>query len=311
MWCQEASSGYRRSLYSSRDIATQLPQFTSHPEWFQAFISSTNQKSVQAMHLVDNLKRNYPRLNSRVGDPNYSLRILMIGAGVGTSEIMFLEHLKQTRGSLANVAAYYLDPSPQMQDKFREAANRAQVSSAVVDYKGQRFEDPTYKPEDVDLALVFQTWHYVNNWRGVPAEENSLVKLASSVEVRNGVAVVSIQSLESDNYTLRRVHIPAIHRQAEVTSEDIAVELTRLAVTHDHLLEDSSTDLTSLFRENKFNPTQKGRDLLSFLLRVEWDVLDPDLQRNVAVDICKLVSLRGSQKMIFRDGYVWIPSFEK
>lgn len=284
------------------------PQFTSHPEWFCAFLAGTDQKIVQAKVLSEMLEARYPDVWQRAINPDYSLDLLFLGVGNGISEISFLQHLNSIRGNLKNVNAYCEDPSQLMQRAFKNRAQQAEVDLAIKDFALLKIEDPQYTPPSADITICFQTWHYVHNWEGVDSDDNSLVKVARSNQAKNGVGVISIQSLQSDNYKIRRKFIPIIHGTEEITSEDITAELTRLGLTYMHEFKDAHLNIEDMFSGEDFEPNPKGADLLSFILRTDWNSLSESLKQQIASDIRQIVELRGERVLIFRDGYIFIPN---
>jgi len=301
---QERRSGDRGEI---KKIDTfEQPQFTTHPEWFYTFLTNTDQKTVQASVLIDGLQSRHPDVWRRISDPDYKLNILLLGAGTGQSEILFLDHLKKIRG-LEKVTAHYQDPSIEMGKYFQQAANIAQVTDAVSTYETRRFEDPTYKPPDTDITLAFQIWNYIDSWLGVEPKNNSLVKLASSTLNKQGVAVMSLQSEKSENYGIRKKYIPTIHNIEETKAEDIATELTKLGISHDFTFQNSHLDVGSFFRYADFNPTSEGKDLLSFILRKPWDSLSDELKQKVSQDMKRIITPKGKTSLELTDAYIWIP----
>ena len=287
-------------------IEAELALFSKHPEWFYAFLKNTDQKAIQSKVLIEGLKLRYPNIWERVSNPAVDLKILMLGAGVGTSEIAFLEEVRERRG-LENVSAYYEDPSPQMAGGFRYAAYSAGVESIVKQYEDRHFEDPSYHPPNVDITLAFQLWHYVDNWQGVPKEKNSLTKLARTIQEKDGVALLSLQSIGSDNSNIRKKYIPEVHGIDEIVAEDITDELAKIDVPYDYIICDSRLDVSSIVQGDDYSPAQEGKDILSFILRKPWDSLSNTMRARIMRDIRSIVDVNGKPEFVLRDGYIWIP----
>lgn len=277
------------------------PQFGTHAEWHAAFLQNTSQKRVQEIEALFRLQLEFPHMRERILNPNNEFELLFIGGGTGKAEIALavdiatggsrrIEKLLQEGGEpFDKIGIFYNDPSPNMHKQFKDAIEKIGIEKAVKAYTLRKFEDPTYIPPDVDLALAFQMWYYVGGWQGVPFEQNSLVRLARTVQEKEGVAVVSVQSEDGDLFKIRGKQFPKIHGYDDLTAERVTEELDRLGLTFKTSTAKAPTNVSSCFQGEEFSPTDEGKNILSFMLRTPWDTISKLLQQEIGADIKRLV----------------------
>ncbi|MBP9716523.1 MAG: hypothetical protein KBD51_01125 [Candidatus Levybacteria bacterium] len=287
--------------------------FTSHADWFGSFIANTDQKVVQRITLLDGLQR-FQGVWDKAIDPAQDFRVLLLGAGRGDSELAALSQLKELRGDMSKVSILVEEPSAQMQGELLTSAQERGFGANIKGIEGKEFEDPTYVPPGVDLAVGFQMWQYVKGWEGVPAVDNSLEKLRATVAERGGASVISVMSQTSDNFALRSKYLPVIHGEGttETTAEMISDQLYApdLETPHDIIITPSTLNVSSVFPDGRFDPTPEGANILSFILRADWNVLPDGLKVQVAQDLEYLVRRNDGYRLSFRDAYVWLPGID-
>ena len=280
----------------------QLP-FTTQSESFATFLRLTDQKSVTQRAIIDSLQRYFPSVWQRVKDPGYELQILYAGVGNGGVEIPLTEQLIEARGgNREGMKIYCEDPSVQMREQFYVVAREASILSIVQEYSLERLED--YNPPSTDLVVVSHVMYYVDDW------DHVLLKLAEAIKEREGVVLLTLQSEKSDNFQLRTKYSPHVHPGAqERYGEEITTTLDRLGIHYLSYIVDSRTDVRECFQEGRFNPTEAGKRLLTFILRTSWDSLADEIKEEFAKSLSDIVEGNSEQIMIFRDLYIWIPGF--
>jgi hypothetical protein len=292
----------------NRPLQEEQQQFTSHDEWYRSFLANTSQKAVQKETLNRTLQNEYPDLWNKITDPQYPFSLLLIGAGTGESEIAFAADIKNTRATgLSKVSIYYEDVSSQMHERFRGTTKGFGINDSVIAHYLEAFEDDSFIPPAADLTLGFQMWYYVGDWQGVELENNSLLKLVSTVQERKGLAMLSMQSRRGDLHAIRGPRIPILHGHQDLVSEDVEKELERLGITFRAKQVDSVTDVNSFFQNGDFDPSLEGKNILSFMLRKDWNSLTMGQQRGVANDVLALTERNGGQHLVFRDRFILIP----
>lgn len=285
----------------------QVQAFTKSTEWFAAFLANTDQKEVTFNKILEKLQKRFPRVWQAICNPNYKPRILFIGAGTGGLEIPLVQKIIKARQNNRDIEVFYEDPSGTMKEKFKASAQETGIDDVVIDYSLKKFEDPDYEPPDADLTIASHVWYYVGDWKGVEQERNSLAKFTKTVTTRSGVALIVLQSTKSDNFRIRTIYSPQICGIQERCAEQLTDEFDRLGIDYQYDIVEAHTNVGSCFQDGEFRPTGEGKNLLSFILRKSWDSLGMEIRDGVARQLSQIVEQNGTEEMIFRDGYIWIP----
>lgn len=282
--------------------------FTKNADRFAAFLRHTDQKTVTRDAIIKGLRER--PVWEKIANPAATVDLLYIGVGTGGLEIPLTQSLIETRGNSVNMAVHCMDPSEEMRSKFIKVVSQAELDINF-DYAKAYFKDPGYRPPMADFVVASHVWYYIDGWRGVSEEENSLVKFANSIQL-DGVGLIALQSATSDNYAIRSIQSPIIHHTNELSGEEVAAELERLEIPHQSIVIASHTDVSCCFQGGVFNPTPEGKLLLSFILRSDWDNptgndgVNHRIRDDVERQLTKIVKTNGVEQMIFRDSYMWI-----
>lgn len=152
-------------------------------------------------------------------------------------------------------------------------------------------------------------FYYIEGWRDPHNPENPLRKMHNALSPE-GVGVIMAQSKLSDNYAFRSCFLPMIHGPDvnELQTEDISTAMTQMDIPHDSEIVECRTGANDFFNaKGEFEPNTQGAHLLSFLLRYDWNVLEPGLKEQVR-DYCIDTihhDEEGQRFMTFRDLFVW------
>ncbi len=297
-----------------REKSKQQDAFTAHAEWFGAFLRHTDQKLVTKKAILEGIQTNFPKLWGKIATPEQPLNLLYVGVGNGGLEIPLTKEFIKAHSTADNINVFCEDPSEEMMKGFNQKANDEGLSDNIKAYDLNPFESEEYKPpeEKADLAIASHVWYYVNGWRDVPKDENSLTKFANTI-AQDGVGLIALQSQTSDNFAIRSVQSPRIHNTNELAGEEVVAELDKLGIEHKQVIIESHTDVSQCFQDGVFNPTDEGKLLLSFILRADWDKLtgnsekDNETREMVAKKLTEIVETNQKLEMVFRDSYIWIP----
>lgn len=300
----------------TREKPKQQDAFTSHADWFGAFLRHTDQKLITKNAVLGGIKEQYPKLWNKITQPKEPLNLLYLGVGNGGLEIpLTLEFIKAHGNGISdNISVFCEDPSQEMKEQFSKKANDESLSDIIKDYSLDKFESEEYHlpNEKADFVSASHVWYYVDSWRDVPKEKNSLTKFTDAI-AEDGVGLIALQSATSDNFAIRSTQSPRIHQTNELSGEEVVVELKKLGIKHDHVVIESHTDVSECFQNGVFDPTKEGKLLLSFILRADWDKLSGDKEKDdetremVAKKLTEIVDANEKPEMIFRDSYIWIP----
>lgn len=285
---------------------TSQAAFQQHKEWFGAFLKNTDQKGVLKRTVLHYLQTDFPQIWSRIQDPDYAFTSLFVGVGSGGLEIPLLQEFALARGMQNNFVTFCEDPSPQMKEAFFIAAKKEGVEDQIVEYNLALFEDPSYMPPQADLALASHVWYYVNEWRGVEAQGNSLVKFAKTLSERSGTGMIALHSGTSDRFLLSSTYASLLGLKPELAGEEIAAELFRQGIQHKCVITESHLNIASCFNQGRFDPNEEGINLLSFIFRAPWNKLDPSIQERLLPILLSQVQANGKEVLILRDCQIWI-----
>ncbi|MCR4264232.1 MAG: class I SAM-dependent methyltransferase [Candidatus Roizmanbacteria bacterium] len=296
---------------SAAEPSQQKP-FAEHPEWFNAFLDHFNGKQLGVEVTPQHIQEKFPDLWSNITDPSKPIEVLFIGAGNGIYEVPLVAQLAQLRGASGGISVYCMDPSEKLHGQFMQNAESQHVAGSVKDYVETTFEDPSYRPPKADLAVASHCWYYVPEGEGTSPETNPLAKFAQAIKP-GGAGLIALQSETSDNFKFRSEFTPKVHGGTvkEKSGEDIERQLEHLGIAHEGVYVIAETDMSPIFPQGTFDPTDEGKKILSFMVREEWDKLSPEMQAEIkdrlTDTVSKNVAETGKNVMYFRERYIWIP----
>ncbi|MDO8522150.1 MAG: hypothetical protein Q7S08_02580 [bacterium] len=280
--------------------------FDVRKERFSAFLRNTDQKEIQLQATLHGLQQRAPTTWRKAIDPNQEFRAYFVGAGNGGLEIPFAKAIMDSRGTKNGLSIFCEDVSAPMKEEFLRNAEAAGLTETVKEYAVVPFENPTYAPRRADFSASSHVWYYVQNWKNVPRESNSLAKFQSTIQ-DGGVGLITLYSRQSDRYEiLAYLHSLGKQSTPELPGEEIIDELQVLNIRSETNIVDAHTNVSACFQSGEFNPTDEGKLLLSFILRTYWNVLSEDVKASVGRKLTEITERNGRLQMIFRDLYVWI-----
>lgn len=288
-------------------MAGEQDTFQSHSEWFEAFLRNTDQKQVQTQTTLQGLQRLFPESWDGVVTNGFKpFSILCVGVGNGGFEIPLIQEIILRRGTSNGISIYCEDVSPQLRDAFYKAAKTSSIDGLVKEYRQEAFEDPLYQPPSVDFATAAHVWYYIPEWQRVDTGKNTLMKFARSISEKHGVGLITMHSETSDRFQLKSKYSPRIGQKTEAFGEEVVEELNRLGLHVNHQVVDAHLDLASCFQSGRFDPTEEGADLLSWVFRSSWREFDDQLRQEMSEDIQSLVDKNKKPQLVLRDSYIWI-----
>ena len=294
---------------------SQQKPFAEHPDWFNTFLDHFNGKRLGTKVTPEHLQEKFPALWSKITDPSQPVDILFIGAGNGIYEVPLITNFAHIRGESNGMSVYCMDPSQKLHEQFVQNAQSQGVAGTVKGYAETTFEDPSYHPPKADLAVASHCWYYVPDGEGTSPETNPLVKFAQAIKP-GGAGLIALQSETSDNFKFRREFTPKVHGRSvtEKSGEDIERQLDTLGIVHEGVDVKAETDMTPIFPQGTFDPTEEGKKILSFMVREEWDKLTPELQGEIKARLTETVKRNVEETdknvMYFRERFIWMPGKE-
>lgn len=267
--------------------------FDEHPEYSEAFYNASNQKEQSVKEVIEGIHR-YPTLIDKLRNHNRPFKVLLLGQGAGRLEIPVIHSLVEERGTETGVQIDCVEPSQRANKMFSNGLYEAGLSDIVIKPYEKGFEE--FEPEhEYDLALSSQSFQYIENWGprsdNRQHKENNPIAKFRKIVGKEGVGIVLIQSAIGDVGDLRRIcniglkymnpDIDPLKGTLERTAEDFGLDLFSLYLgsrftnvdyqlnVFKHLFPDSVQHPDSAI----FNPTQEGKNLLTFLIRTDWDKL--------------------------------------
>jgi hypothetical protein len=286
-------------------FAEKIPAFQDRKEWFLAFLRNTDQKEQQKKGTLEILQTLYPHVWERIQDRNYPFVSLFVGAGSGGVEIPLIEEFKKERGG--DFSVFCEDVSFQMKEEF--FANAGPIQKQIEEYSLLPFEDENYLPPQADFAIASHVWYFIKNWKGVENEKNSLVKFAALTGDREGGGLITLQSKKGDRYHFNSLCASLVGKQKELVAEEVAAELDRLGIDYRIFEIESRVNVSSCFKEGKFDPKEEGKCLLSFLTFEYWDNLSSDVKERISQEFLSKIKIYGKEEIVFRDLQICIGSF--
>lgn len=261
-----------------------LSIFNKHREYFETFLSKTDQKENTNKFLIE---------NSPVKEKQ---KILSIGAGSGEDVFGFLKHLKSKGTSFE---FYYLDPSELSFKKFEEKAGESNLTehiSSVINNKFETFETK----EKFDTIIASHVFYYIEKWK------ESLSKIAGMLN-KDSKAFIIMQSKNSDNFKFRNIFLEKEHYGEELI--DVIKELN---LDYDTEKIISTLDVTDTTLENN-KLFSSGKQLLSFLLRTNYNNLNNKIKSEINKYILENSKKIENERSVFQlvDNYITIKKTTK
>jgi hypothetical protein len=289
----------------TRALRTQA--FDSDPYRFSVFLENTNQKHVEVQFILSGMKHHAPGLWERAVDATSAFAIYSMGAGNGGMEIPLLRELGSRRGRRSELSFFADDVSPAMCAEFWDNAKAADITKflAGYDYKVVDFEDVGYTPPAADLSISSHVWYYLNEWRAGSGVNNSLLKFSRSIRP-NGAGVITLYSRRSDRYELLAHHYELGGSQPEPPSDVVEETLVELGAAPGVDYKDSWMDVSLCFKDGRFDPTEKGRALLSFMFRTDWNSLPAETRSSLGQALTRICDRNGHLSLVLRDAYLWL-----
>ena len=170
----------------------------------------------------------------------------------------------------------------------------------INDYQLIRLEDPGFIIPDSDLIIASHMLYYVSGWRGndpiKEGVENPLIKINRAIKARKGVAIIVMQTQTSEIFSLREKYNGS--NKEEFSAEDVVGELKRWTMPYRVFTTDATLDVSCLFQEGNFNPTEEGRDLLSFIFRTSWESLSSEKCQAIKQHLEEILSRHSGEALV-------------
>ncbi|HSX04599.1 MAG TPA: hypothetical protein VLG76_07725 [Rhabdochlamydiaceae bacterium] len=283
----------------------QIAAFYDRKEWFAAFLKNSDQKMVQKETTKEILQQDFPQIWQRICDATYPFITVFVGAGSGGVEIPLFEEFEQARGRGDNFVIYCEDPSQEMKNEFLAKA-KERINSKIADYSLLPFQALSYLPPQSDFALASHSWYFIDGWKNIEKERNTLLKFASIVTERMGVGLITLQSQKGARYRLNANYATIKGQEKELVAEEIMAELEKLNIPYRSQLIESHLNVESCFKDGLFKPNKEGKELLSFLLLDSWDTLNVEIQDQIKANLLQQVEENGKNELVLIDYHIWI-----
>ncbi len=256
---------------------------------FEMFLANTTQKKEATKTFIDLSKK----------FKNKEIKILDIGAGSGVGVIEFLRELNKDKKFKNKFQYFYLDPSKEEYNVFLKKINSYDLGKYVKDCCLVKWEDFN-KEIKFDFIISSHAWYYIKSWK-------KMLKKVYDYLYKGGIACITIQSKESDNFKFRKFFFPKIgYGEYEESGDKICSTLDKLKISYSHKIITSITNMTSCIKNNK--PINKeGERLLSFLLRTNYSKLSDEIKSEINQYLKTHTSKIDANKVFkFRDSYIII-----
>ena len=280
-------------------------KFRDRREWLAAAARYSNQKIVEQKAIWQELQNSFPEVWERLKDHNYNFTAIFIGAASDSIEVSLMQDFLQARGTEENLEFFAQNISPLMREDFYTHASKLGLADLVKAYDLYRFEDSRYQPPQCDFALASHCWAYISGWRNERTSANSLAKFVDLLKP-SSVGLINLQSNKSDPFLLLSNYLSIENTYSESSSEDVIYELDKLGIPYQVNTIDASTDISSCFKNNIFEPNTDGKMLLSNWLHTWWDDLSTKSQTQIGKDLSLLIKKNGQEKLILRHAFIWL-----
>ncbi len=280
-----------------------LAAFRTQLHRWDVFQHMTNQKHSEEWTIDFQLRNEQHDIFDRlVGDDE--VHITLLGVGNGEMELNFLQHALIFRrpDTYKDIHIHCEDPSTEMRNLFfAEVKKRKLVpfSKLDIDFDIHTVEDTNYHMPHSDLIIASHMFYYLTGWKEGNNPNDPLQKIISGLEKRNGAAVIVLQSERSEIWRLRQLYNDLLHNgQTETSSYDVMRALKRLDPPFvEDTSYDSALDVRSLLSDEfmldeggtktRFDPTDEGKALLSFVFRTDWNKIPEPIQKQLGQAILR------------------------
>lgn len=304
-------------LGKSDKTLKQQKLFQNNLEWYKEFIINTDNKQMIINRVKESLQNKSPAVWQKLINHSYQSTILFVGAGSGSVEIPIIKIITNTRKSSLGITVHCIDASEALRKEFLKTAGKdKQVIDTISEknYALGQFQD-NYQPPVSDLAIASHVWYYIDNWKKTDSSKNTLLKFARAVK-HEGVGLIVILSRQHDYYPIKKAQTPRIYPDSSETyGEELVLELKRLGINYQTEIVEAHLNVSSCFKNGKFKPNRKGKNLLSFILRASWDEQPKTEQEKIGAILTEKVQKYphevGKEGIICRDLFIWIKGEKK
>lgn len=248
---------------------------------YQSFLEHTDQK----VHERAFLKRLLDRFQHQT--PN----ILDIGTAGGDLILGTLKTSKLNSYSLSIIEPV-IDQIKRFQNNIRKAGLQKHVKKIYLN-KWEAFQ----ASDRFDFILCSHMFYYISDW------DETIPKVAGFLKP-NGQACIVLQSEKNDNFQLRKLFFPSLHKidYGHDTIEHIASILRSNAIKYKLRYVTSCLDISSICKPNI---SQTGKNLLTFIVNSSFDSLGLDQQRAIVEKVRSMKKMRrGKSYLRLVDGFI-------
>lgn len=232
---------------------------------FVSFLRRTTQKRRTLEHILQMLPIITPQTAARIREGK-DIRVLDIGSGSGAEYLPLLDKLS---GQGSRVFTDMDEPSIGMNSKF--------IFNYILkpfDFNRLSIVD-TYR--QYDLAFASHVMYYIDDW------ENKITEIYDSLSP-GGAACIPMTSSQGSLYSFRQKHFPLIHCTKPKCAEDLMQTISKLGIPFTTSSVSSHLSIAEKLKQDVGK--EFGLDsLVSFMLRTDYNSLDPDLQKEISKDV--------------------------
>jgi len=251
--------------------------FGNKMEFFQNFLSLTNQKKVVAEHICKHLRYVLPNKKD--------ISITLIGGGRGDAELPIISELAKMG---YEISVEYIDPSRKMADEFKRRFSELKLQKVNVRMNISKFEDLN-KRTPSDIIFAINSIKFLHGWIDINYKNNPLLRIYNNLNVQ-GVGVIVVKSHESHHTKIKN-----LGGGGHITGIMIRRILERLKIPFYWDTITASIDVSSIFKEGAFNPDEKGKKFLHFFFRGQWSNFDKKKKREIIEAFQKYIRKTGDR----------------
>jgi len=270
--------------------------FSNNKKTYYHYLSLNNKTKI----ISENVSTHLNLLNHKDGRFNHKkIRILCIGGGSGETDLSIIEKL-----SSKNFVINYVDPSAKMQTRFVAELKKRKLTKTG-DIKVSPFEVASYPPPQSDIVLCLNSVYFLKGWKSIN-KNNPLLKIYNVLD-QKGIAVIVLKSDTSPHTKVKKTG-----NGGNTCGKNIRNILRKLKIPHYWETVSSYIDISSCFKNGKFNPNKKGICLLSFMFKGEWESFSKETKKNISKTIEDKMEITGGKHLLQADyECIWIKKPEK